>query len=100
MYQQMIGPDPASCIVISMDFVTEDQARSMVDYQRQQFSASITIPQYDSSMAIAAGALTGITVFANFKAMYFELQIDGISDQSAAVKVAGQFLAALQNKAN
>jgi hypothetical protein len=100
MYQQMVGPDPASCIVVSMDFVAEDQARSMVDYQRQQASASVRIPPYESDVAIAAEALTGITVFARFKSMYFELQIDGVPDPSAAVKLAGQFLAQLQTKAN
>jgi hypothetical protein len=99
MYQQMVGQDPASCIIVSMDFVTEDQARSMVDYQRQQYSASVTIQPYDSEVSIAAAGLTGITVFAHFKSMYFELQIDGVPDQSAAVKLAGQFLAQLQTKA-
>lgn len=100
MYQQMSGPDPATCIVISMDFVTDDQAKSMVDFQRQEYSASVTIPQYDSSVAVASEALTGITVFAHFKSVYFELQIDGIPDQSAATRVAGELLRVLETKAN
>lgn len=100
MYQQMIGPDPASCIVVSMDFVTDEQAKAMVEYQRQQASASVTIPQYDSSAAIAAQALTGITVFAHFRSTYFELQIDGVSDPNAATKLAGQFLGVLETRAN
>lgn len=98
MYQQMIGPEPWACLVIAMDFVTAAQAQQMVASQQQQYSASVSIPQYDVLVAVAAQGLTGITAFAHFASTYFDLQIDGVSDEAAAAQVAGQFLNALKTK--
>lgn len=98
MYQDLVGPDPSICTVTAMDFGTDAQATSMFTYQQEQTLAAVTIPSYDSAVAIGAEALTGVTVFAHFKASYFELQLDGYSDQTAATQAAQQFLDALKGK--
>jgi hypothetical protein len=100
MYQEMVGPSPNACEVIAMDFVTEDNATSMVTYQQKQTSAAVTIPQYDLSVAIAYPVISGITVFAHFKASYFEVSLTGYADQNAATQDAALFLNVLKSKSN
>jgi hypothetical protein len=53
------------------------------------------IPPYDPSVVIATSKLTGMTVFAHFKASYFELALSGFGAQTGqctACPVAVQFL--------
>lgn len=99
MYQVLIGPDPQSCTVVAMDFGTADNATAMFTYEQQHTSASIQIPQFDASVAIAYPVLSGITVYAHVNAMYFELQLMGYgSDQATPAQVATQLLNTLKSK--
>ena len=99
MYEDMQGPDPQLCTVVAMDFVTNDQANSMFSYQKDN-GASVLIPGYDGSVAIAYSTLTGLTAYAHFKAMYFEVQLSGYADQSSSSAVAAQFLKLLESRTN
>jgi hypothetical protein len=98
MYQDLVGPDPSICSVTAMDFGTDAKATFMFTYQREHTGAAVTIPSYDPAVAIGAEALTGITVFAHFKASYFEVQLDGYSDPTSAAQAAQQFLDVLKGK--
>lgn len=98
MYQDLVGPDPKICTVAAMDFSTEAKAAAMFTFQQQQTLADVTVPSYSSAVAIGSAALTGITVFAHFKASYFEIQLDGEPDQTAAAQVAQKFLDVLKGK--
>jgi hypothetical protein len=103
MFQDLVGPDPQTCNVVAMDFVTDAQATAKFAYQREN-GASTAIPGYDRSVAIASTDLAGITVYAHFKALYFELQMSGYADQSynvdlnKATTVAAQFLGVLKTR--
>lgn len=78
LFQDLKGPDADRiCTLRAMDFVAEANAKSMFDYEKNLQSANITIAPYDSSVASASEAWTGITVFAYFKALYLELYLDG-----------------------
>jgi hypothetical protein len=84
-----------------MDFGTADNATTMFTFEQQHTAASIQIPQFDASVAIAYPVMTGITVFAHANAMYFELQLMGYgSDQTAPTQVATQLLTILKSKTN
>jgi hypothetical protein len=98
MYQDLVGPDPEVCGVLAMDFGTDAKATSMFAYQKDLTGASVAIPQYDSGTAIGYPSLTGMTVFAHFGWAYFELQLDGYSDQAKAGQAATPFLKALEQK--
>jgi hypothetical protein len=100
MYQTLVGPDPQSCRVVAMDFGTEANATDMFTYEQQHTSASIPIPSYDTSVAVAYSVISGITVYAHIKAAYFELQLTGYSDNATATQVATQFLDILKAKTN
>jgi hypothetical protein len=101
MFQDLVGPDQQVCNVVAMDFVTDAQATAEFTYQREN-GASTAIPGYDRSVAIASTNLTGITVYAHFNALYFELQMSGYMDQygnldlNRAISVAAQFLGVLK----
>jgi hypothetical protein len=100
MYQNLVGPDPQLCTLVAMDFGTDDQATSMFTYEKRLTSAATAVPQYDASVASGNPGLTGVTVYAHFKASYFELQLDGYPDQSSATQAATAFLKALEKKTN
>jgi hypothetical protein len=105
VFQDLMGPDPQTCNVVTMDFVTDAKATEKFTYQ-QDNGASTPIPGYDASVAIASTNLTGINVYAHFNALYFELQMSGYlgSDQNLdlnkATSAAAQFLAVLKTKSN
>jgi hypothetical protein len=105
MFQDLVGPDPQTCNVVAMDFVTDAQATAKFAYQREN-GASTAIPGYDRSVAIASTDLAGITVYAHFKALYFELQMSGYLgsddnlDLNKATSAAAQFLGVLKTKSN
>jgi hypothetical protein len=100
MYQYMVGPngpDSQVCMVIAMDFSTAAQADSMFRYEKE--TSTVPIPEYESSVAIAyPGILGNITVYAHFKAIYFELMLSGYIDQDAARLIASQLLKVLELK--
>jgi hypothetical protein len=100
MYQNLIGPGEETCRLVAMDFGTDANATSMVQFERNLTSASIQVPPYDASVAIASEVLSGITAYAHFKSSYFEVQLTGFSDLSSAVQAAASFLGVLQAKAN
>jgi hypothetical protein len=83
-----------------MDFGTETKATDMFTYEQKQTSASIPIPSYDTSVAIAYHVIDGITVYAHSKASYFELQLTGYSDDATAAQAAKPFLDILKAKTN
>jgi hypothetical protein len=101
VFQDLMGPDPQTCNVVTMDFVTEAKATAKFTYQREN-GASTAIPGHDRSVAIASTNLTGITVYAHFNALYFELQMSGYMDRygnldlNRAISVAAQFLGVLK----
>ncbi len=100
MYQYMVGPngpDSQVCMVIAMDFSTAAQADSMFRLQKE--TSTVLIPDYESSVAIAyPGILGNITVYAHFKAIYFELMLSGYVDQNASCLIASQLLKVLELK--
>jgi hypothetical protein len=100
MYQTLLGPDSQSCRVAAMDFGTETKATDMFTYEQKQTSASIPIPSYDTSVAVAYHVIDGITVYAHSKASYFELQLTGYSDDATAAQAAKPFLDILKAKTN
>jgi hypothetical protein len=98
MYQDLVEGAEAACEVVAMDFGTEANASAMVAYEQQLRGATVPIPQYDASTAIGAEILGGVTAYAHFKSLYFEVQLQGYADQSTAASVATQFLQKLQAK--
>jgi hypothetical protein len=99
MYQDLVGPNSRICTVVAMDFGTDVGATSMFSFQQDQTKAAVTIPSYDSAVAIGAETLTGITtVFAHFNASYFELHLHGYPDPASAAQAAPQFLDVLKRK--
>ena len=99
MYQDLNGPAPQTCNLTAMHFGTEAQAKSMLAAQQTTMSASLSIPNYDSSEASASQTLTGITVFAAFKDLYLEVVLDGYgSDVDSASQAGAKLLQAMQAK--
>jgi hypothetical protein len=105
VFQDLMGPDPQTCNVVTMDFVIDSKATDKFTYQKDN-GASTPIPGYDESVAIASTNLTGINVYAHFKALYFELQMSGYLgsddnlDLNKATSAAAQFLGVLKTKSN
>ena len=105
VFQDLMGPDPQTCNVVTMDFVTAAKATDKFTYQKDN-GASTTIPDYDGSVVIASTNLTGINVYAHFNALYFELQMSGYLgsddnlDLNKATSAAAQFLGVLKTKTN
>jgi hypothetical protein len=101
-YQDLKAADgKRTCTMVAMDFGSAANAKSMVDYQRDSNEAKLTIPPYDGQVAIASQALTGITVYASFGALYLEVILDGYGyppDLSLATKDGAQLLAAMEAK--
>jgi len=106
MFQDLMGPDPQTCNVVVMDFVTDCLATTEYTGQQGNGSYVIEVAGYDDSVAIVTTTLTGINVYAHFKALYIELQMsgylaeDGSLDLNKAASAAAQFLAALKTKTN
>jgi hypothetical protein len=100
MFQNLAGPDEQDCMLQAMDMSTDANAQSILAVQKQANVADMAIPPYDASVAIASDALTGIKVFAYFKALYVELALDGfgIEDHAPAREAAAQLLAAMEAK--
>jgi len=99
LVQELVGPDPQNATFWAMDMTSEANAQSMAAHQKTTMSATITIPGYDASVAIASEALTGITVYAYFKALYLEIILDGFGqDRDAAAQTGVKFLQAEEAK--
>jgi hypothetical protein len=102
MYQNLTGPDdPQICTFTAMDFGASALADS--EYVYQKSFSSVSIPEFDTSVAIAYPGMEGtgnITVFAHFNALYFELALSGYTDQTASCLAASQLLKAIQLKTN
>lgn len=99
LVQELVGPDPQNATFWAMDMTSATNAKAMVAFQQAAESASLTIPGYDASVAIASEALTGIKVFAYFGALYLEVILDGFgSDRDAAAQAAVKFLQTEQAK--
>jgi len=85
------GPDAQTCKVYAMLCGTNVQADSIFTYQKVNTSATVTIPQFDTSAVIANGGVFGnITVFAYYKTMYFELELSGYNDQDSSRSVGSR----------
>lgn len=100
MFQSLAGPDEQDCMLQAMDMTTDGKAQSILAVQKQANAADMAIPPYDTSVAIASDALTGIKVLAYFKALYVELALDGfgITDHAPAREAAAKLLAAMEAK--
>ena len=102
LYQNLNGPDGVRiCTLVAMAFDTAADAKSMVEYEQQLTSANLTIPPYDSSVAVAYSALTGITIYAHFNSLYLEVGLDGYGnpvDMTLASQDGAAFLQALAAK--
>lgn len=100
MYQDLTGPSQEICTATAMDFVAADNANGMFAY-RQLKDASVAVPGYGASDALASTfALGGETVYAHFKASYFELSLSGFDDDTSAGAAAKQFLDVFKSKTN
>jgi hypothetical protein len=99
MFQSLAGPDEQDCMQ-AMDMTTEANAQAILAVQKQANVADMAIPPYDTSVAIASDALTGIKVLAYFKALYVELSLDGFgtTDHAPAREAAAKLLAAMEAK--
>jgi hypothetical protein len=103
MYQSLVGPSPQLANFYAMDFDTDAKAAAMVVWEQTQTNAATTISGYDPSVAVGYGTLSGLVVYAHFKATYIELAISGFGDQGStcsACPVAAQFLQVLSSKTN
>lgn len=101
MYQNLAGPDGQICTFLAMDFGTAALADS--EYFFQAESDSVAIPEFDRSVAIGYPGMAGtgnVTVYAHFKAMYFEIALSGFADPNESGLVASRFLQLLQSKNN
>lgn len=101
-YQNLKASDgKRTCTMVAMDFGTGANAQSMVDYQRASNEAKITVPPYDGQVAIASQALTGITIYASFGALYVEVILDGYGyppDLTQATQDGAKLLEAMEAK--
>jgi hypothetical protein len=104
MFQNLDGPQQQTCSIRAMDFGTAAAATKMfTDSQTNSVSNSTAIPTYDLSIAIGDAAISGLTVFAHFGALYFEVRLSGLGDQRTTCTecpVAQQFLDDLKTKTN
>jgi hypothetical protein len=106
LFQDLMGPDPQTCNLVVMDYVTDNKANDKFTSQKDSGLPYVTITGYDESVAIATTNLTGITVYAHFKALYVELQMSGYLgsddnlDLNKATAAAAQFLGAIKTKTN
>lgn len=103
MFQSLVGPDPELANFYAMDFVTDAKATAMVAWEQTQTNAATTIPGYAPSVAVGNGSISGLVVYAHFKATYIELAISGFGDQGStcsACSMAAQFLQVLSSKTN
>jgi hypothetical protein len=103
MYQSLVGPDPQIAVVWAMEFGTEALAAAMVDWERTDKTATVSIPGYSNSVAIGYGTISGFTVYAHVKTSYFEVQLSGLGDQTSTCSecpVAAKFLDILSSKTN
>ena len=98
MFQEMVGANDTTCQIVAMDFGTSDQANAEYNVQLSTTEADVAIPGYDASTAMGYSTLTGVTLVGHVKAFYFEVEIDGISDQTAAAQAAASFFKALATK--
>jgi hypothetical protein len=100
MYQDLVGPNDQVCRLVAMDFGTATNATSMVQAQQQLTGADIEIPPYDAGTAIASQVIGGVSVYAHFGSSYFEVQLNGFSDQGSATQAAATFLGVVKPKAS
>ena len=107
VYQDLKGPAVAPdtnatmCVLIAMDCGTIANATGMFAYKKDTYSASVAVPGYETSVAVGAQSIGGNqTVFAHFKAVYFELQLGGYNDMNASSDEAGLLLQKLEAKTN
>lgn len=98
MYQDLVGPSDAQVTIVAMAFSSASNASTMFDYEVASSSATIAIPSYDQSTALAYPTLAGITTYAHVQASYFELKLTGIPDQTDAAQATQQFLQVLVRK--
>jgi hypothetical protein len=90
-----------NCILVGMAFDNEADAKSMVTYKFDLQGATDPLPGYDASVALASEALSGITAYANFGALYLEVGVDGYGyplDVTKASQDAAAFLKAMEAK--
>ncbi|MBN2576303.1 MAG: hypothetical protein JXP73_17205 [Deltaproteobacteria bacterium] len=101
-YETLDGPgDLLNCVLVAMAFDTAANAKSMVDYKVDLQGATTPIPGYDTSVALGSEALTGLTAYASFGALYLEVGVDGYGfppDLDQASNDAAAFLKAMEAK--
>ena len=104
MFQTLDGPNSQTCTIRAMDFGTATHATAMYASALANFiSQATSIPPYDSSVATGNAAQSGLAVYAHFGAMYFEIYLSGLGDQTSTCTecpLAQQFLDALKTKSN
>lgn len=101
-FETLDGPgDLLNCVLVTMAFDTAEDAKAMVDYEFDLKGATTAIPGYDASVALGSEALTGLTAYANFGALYLEVGVDGYGyppDMNQAAQDASAFLKAMEAK--
>jgi hypothetical protein len=100
LFQTLDGPNGQICNLRDMDFGTAANATTMFTYSVQNSGSTLPVPSFDLSVAAGETVIGGATVFAHFKASYFEAYMTGYADATSAISDAAQFLAVLKTDSN
>jgi len=90
--QYLQGPNSKQIQTYCMDFGNQINSHQMFLDQKQTAPVILNIPNYPDTVAIAASALGGVTVYAYFSKFYLELSLTGFQDQAEALQTASLFL--------
>jgi hypothetical protein len=100
LFQTLDGPNGQICNLRDMDFGTDTNATAMFTYSVQGSGSTLPVPPFAISVAAGETVMGGATVFAHFKASYFEVSMTGYADTTSAISDAAQFLTVLQTDSN
>ncbi len=98
--QNFTSADSRTMRSLCMDFGTAAKASAMYAYKKASVTAALTIPSFDSSVAVGKPEILfqGITAFAWFDRFYFEIRLLGYADQTQALGNAAVFLSQYASK--
>ncbi len=100
LFQTLDGPSQQQCNFRAMDFGTDANATTMFTYSVQGAGATVPVPPFDISVAAGEAVMGGATVFAHFKASYFEVYMTGYADTASAIADSAPFLTVFQTDTN
>jgi hypothetical protein len=100
LFQTLDGPNQQQCNFRAMDFGTDANATTMFTYAVQNAGATVPVPPFAISVAAGETVIGGATVFAHFKASYFEVYMTGYADTASAISDSELFLTVFQTDTN